>query len=58
MSKETLLKKEFRESDVKRVRNLVNKDFTSSTKIQSGYKKTIGRHKEGDSRYARMVDSK
>ena len=39
MSKETLLKKEFKESDVKRVRNLVNKDFTSGTKIQSGYKK-------------------
>jgi hypothetical protein len=48
MSKETLLKKDFKESDIKRVRNLVNKDFTSSTKIQSGYKKTVGRHKEGD----------
>ena len=48
MSKETLLKKDFKESDIKRVRNLVNKDFTSGTKIQSGYKKIRGRHKEGD----------
>ena len=35
-------------ADVKRVRNLVNKDFTSSTKQQTGYKKTSKRHKEGD----------
>tara|TARA_B110000211_G_C13971170_1_gene505038 strand:+ start:297 stop:878 length:582 start_codon:yes stop_codon:yes gene_type:complete len=48
MSKETLLKKDFKESDVQRVRNLVNKDFTSGTKLQTGYKKVIARHKEGD----------
>jgi|14_taG_2_1085336.scaffolds.fasta_scaffold05557_5 hypothetical protein len=48
MSKETLLKKDFKESDVKRVRNLVNKDFTSGTKIQAGYKKVRSKHKEGD----------
>ena len=41
MSKETLLKKDFKESDVQRVRNLVNKDFTSGTKLQTGYKKVI-----------------
>ena len=45
---ESLLKKEFKKSDVERVRNLVNKDFTSSTKQQSGYKKIIEHHKEGD----------
>ena len=48
MSKETLLKKEFKESDVQRVRNLVNKDFTSKTKLQTGYKKSQKRYKEGD----------
>ena len=48
MSKESVLKKEFKQSDVQRVRNLVNKDFTSNTKLQTGYKKTTGRHKEGD----------
>lgn len=48
MSNESVLKKEFKQSDVQRVRNLVNKDFTSSTKQQTGYKKTTGRHKEGD----------
>lgn len=48
MSNESLLKKEFKQSDVQRVRNLVNKDFTASTKQQSGYKKVTQRHKEGD----------
>ena len=36
MSKETLLKKEFKKSDVQRVRNIVNKDFTSGVKVQTG----------------------
>lgn len=45
---ESLLKKEFKQSDVQRVRNLVNKDYTSTTKQQSGYKKAIEHHKEGD----------
>lgn len=48
MSKESLLKKEFKKADVERVRNLVNKDFSAKTKAQSGYKKVIERHKEGD----------
>ena len=48
MNNESLLKKEFKNSDVQRVRNLVNKDFTSKTKSQTGYKKTSQRHKEGD----------
>jgi|TARA_B100001564_G_scaffold344196_1_gene341522 hypothetical protein len=48
MSKETLLKKDFKESDVQRIRNIVNKDFTSGTKIQSGYRKSSKKHKEGD----------
>ena len=48
MSKETLLKKDFKESDVQRIRNIVNKDFTSGTKIQTGYRKVTKKHKEGD----------
>lgn len=48
MSKETLLKKEFKESDVQRVRNIINKDTTSATKQQVGYKKSTKRYKEGD----------
>ena len=48
MSKESLLKKEFKESDVQRIRNIVNKDFTSSTKVQTGYRKSKKRYKEGD----------
>ena len=48
MSKESLLKKEFKQSDVQRVRNLVNKDFTAKTKQQAGYKKSSERHIEGD----------
>tara|TARA_A100001201_G_scaffold124810_1_gene108966 strand:+ start:924 stop:1502 length:579 start_codon:yes stop_codon:yes gene_type:complete len=48
MNNESLLKKEFKESDIQRVRNIVNKDFTKKTKIQSGYQKKSSRHKEGD----------
>ena len=48
MSNESLLKKEFKQSDVQRARNLVNKDFTAKTKLQTGYKKSFGYHKEGD----------
>lgn len=48
MSKESLLKKEFKQSDVQRVRNLVNKDFTAQTKSQTGYQKAYKHHKEGD----------
>ena len=48
MSKESLLKKEFKESDLQRARNLVNKDFTSKTKSQTGYQKTYDFHEEGD----------
>ena len=45
---ESLLKKEFKQSDVQRVRNLVNKDFTAKTKSQTGYQKVYQRHEEGD----------
>ena len=48
MSNESLLKKEFKQSDVQRVRNLVNKEYTSKTKSQTGYKKSSKRYKEGD----------
>jgi len=48
MNNESRLKKEFKQSDVQRVRNIVSKDFTSSTKVQSGYTKSQKRYKEGD----------
>ena len=48
MNKDSLLKKEFKESDVQRVRNLVNKDFSSSTKSQIGYQKSSKKYVEGD----------
>jgi len=48
MNKDSVLKKEFKQEDVQRVRNLVNKDYTAKTKQQSGYKKTSQRYKEGD----------
>lgn len=48
MSNESLLKKEFKHSDVQRVRNLVNKDYTAATKTQVGYQKTNIRYKEGE----------
>lgn len=45
---ESLLKKDFKESDVQRVRNLVNKDFTGKTKQQVGYQKKYVKYTEGD----------
>lgn len=42
------LKKEFRREDVQRVRNIVNKDFTSKTKSQTGYSRSSNNYKEGD----------
>ena len=49
MSKnESLLKKEFKQSDVQRVRNIVNKDYNAKTKAQTGYSKASKRYKEGD----------
>ena len=48
MGKESLLKKEFKQADVQRVRNIVNKDFTAKTKAQTGYQKAYKHYKEGD----------
>lgn len=45
---DNLLKKEFKEKDVNRVRNLINKNYSNSTTIQSGYSKSFTRHDEGD----------
>ena len=45
---DSALKKEFNKADVQRIRNIVNKDYTSKTKSQSGYKRSSKRHKEGD----------
>ena len=42
------LKKEFKHSDVERMRNIIKKDYTGKTKLQSGYKKTYKKYKEGD----------
>jgi len=47
MSK-SILKKEFKHSDVERVRNLVNKNYTGRTKSQTGYQKAFKNRKEGD----------
>jgi len=45
---ENLLKKEFKEKDVNRIRNIVNKNYSNSTTIQSGYSKSSTKYKEGD----------
>lgn len=44
----SILKKEFKHSDVERVRNLVNKNYTGRTKSQIGYQKAFKNRKEGD----------
>lgn len=48
MNRDSVLKKEFKQSDVQRVRNIVNKDFTSTTKQQVGYQKKHIRRVEGE----------
>ena len=45
---ESLLKKEFSSSDLNRIRNIVKKDFSSKTKLQTGYRRVIEDRKEGD----------
>lgn len=47
MSKDTLLKKEFAESDLARIRNITNKRYGDSTKTQIGYSKLAEEHIEG-----------
>lgn len=47
MSKETVLKKEFKESDIQRLRNLVSGKLGDATKIQSGFEVSDVRS-EGD----------
>jgi hypothetical protein len=46
--KESQLKKEFKERDVQRARNLIQKDFTSRTVVGTGYQKKREKHSEGD----------
>jgi hypothetical protein len=46
--KETLLKKEFREKDVQRLRNIVTKKYGNKTANQVGYEKETVDYKEGD----------
>lgn len=46
--KESYLKKEFEKNDVTRIRNLIKKDYTNKTKVQTGYKESKKDHKEGD----------
>jgi len=46
--KETLLKKEFKEKDVSRLRNIITKKYGNSTISQIGYEKKIEDYKEGD----------
>ena len=46
--KDSQLKKEFKERDVQRARNLIQKDYTSRTVIGTGYSKKREKHSEGD----------
>jgi hypothetical protein len=48
MSNESLLKKEFKERDVQRLRNLVSKNHSDKTVTQVGYTKEQIDYKEGD----------
>ena len=45
---DSYLKKEFKEKDVQRVRNIVNKNYTAKTQSLTGYQKAFKRHTEGD----------
>ena len=43
-----MLKKEFREEDIQRIRNLATGKVGDKTRVQSGYKKQYQKRKEGD----------
>ena len=45
---DSMLKREFRERDVQRMRNIITKDYTAKTVTQVGYSKAQVDHKEGD----------
>ena len=45
---DNMLKREFRERDVQRMRNIITKDYTAKTVTQVGYSKAQVDHKEGD----------
>jgi hypothetical protein len=45
---DNMLKREFRERDVQRMRNIIQKDYTAKTITQVGYTKAQIEHKEGD----------
>ena len=46
--KDTVLKKQFQEKDIKRMRNLIKGEGSKATQIQLGYKKNIVDRAEGD----------
>ena len=46
--KESQLKKEFKQKDVQRARNLIRKDYTSRSTVGTGYSKKREKHSEGD----------
>jgi len=45
---DNMLKREFRERDVQRMRNIITKDYTAKTVTQVGYTRTQVDHTEGD----------
>lgn len=45
---DSVLKKEFKQRDVNRARNLITKDFTAKTTAGVGYQKAFVAYKEGD----------
>lgn len=45
---DNVLKREFKEHDVQRMRNIITKDYTAKTVTQVGYSKAQIEHKEGD----------
>ncbi len=45
---DNMLKREFKERDVQRMRNIIKKDYTAKTVTQVGYSKAQIEHNEGD----------
>ena len=45
---DNMLKREFKERDVQRMRNIIKKEYTAKTVTQVGYTKAQIEHKEGD----------
>ena len=45
---ESMLQKDFKSKDVRRMRNIISKNYTDKVSTQTGYTKSYTQHEEGE----------